>query len=337
MKKLFFLIPATIVLSCSSDSDEIKKEIQDETQNNNPTITVQSFAVDEHSEAGTSLGSVSAADSDNDELTFTIDSESGLEINEESGEITLGNNLVLDYEANQTLPFTVSVFDGKVIVDQAFELTINDINEFELLSDEQKETIAYYQYLTLWQAPTNSSLDNSSRWMEPMKLYLDGQITAQFRTNVESVLEEYNVIFENSDFNISLVETLQESNAHLYFGEADDIEGLWDDMFEIIDGKTFSGYAITSNNNSVLSDSRIWVSSPLPILFKHEMGHALGFGHSEKCDTETSFMCSTIDTNHDFLEMEKQIISYAYDNEMEAGLTAEEIEVILANKLFLEN
>ena len=173
--------------------------------------------------------------------------------------------------------------------------------------------------------------------MEPMKLYLDGQITAQFRANVESVLAEYNVIFENTDFNISLVETLEESNAHLYFGDAEDIEGLWGDMFEIIDGKTFSGYAITSNNNSVLSNSRIWVSSPLSILFKHEMGHALGFGHSEKCDMETSFMCSTIDTDHDFLEIEKEIIGYAYDNEMEAGLTAAEIEVVLANKMFLEN
>ena len=35
--------------------------------------------------------------------------------------------------------------------------------------------------------------------------------------------------------------------------------------------------------------------------------------------------------------MEKEIISMAYDNEMEAGLTAEEMEAILANKLFLED
>ena len=83
MKKLFFLIPATLILSCSSDSDEIKKEIQEENENNQPTITVQSFTADEHSEAGTSIGSISASDSDNDELTFTINSESGLEINEE--------------------------------------------------------------------------------------------------------------------------------------------------------------------------------------------------------------------------------------------------------------
>lgn len=333
MKKLFFLIPATLLFACSTDSDKVKEE----TDNNPPVLTAQSFAIDEHSEVGTSIGSISASDSDNDALTFTINSESGLEINEDSGEITLGNNLVLDYEASKTLPFTVSVFDGKAIAEQAFELTINDISEFDLLSDAQKETIAYYQYLTLWEAPTNSSLDNTNRWMEPMKLYLDGQISAQFRTNVEEVINEYNTIFENSDFSIALVETLAESNAHLYFGDTNDIEGLWDDMFEIIDGKTFAGYAISSTNNSVLSNSRIWVSSPLSILFKHEMGHALGFGHSEKCEMDSSFMCSSIDPEHDFLAVEKEIIGYAYANDMEAGLTAEEIKTTLANKLYLEN
>lgn len=333
MNKLFFIIPALILASCSSDSDEIKQE----TENNQPTITQQSFAMDEHSQAGSSIGTVSATDADNDELTFSINSESGLEINEESGEITLGNNLVLDFEATQNLAFTVSVFDGKSIVEQAFELTINDIDEYELLSDAQKETIAYYQYLTLWEAPTNSALNNTSRWIQPMRLYLDGQITTDFRANVEAVLEEYNTIFENSDFSISLVASLEESNAHLYYGDTADIEGLWDDMFEIINGQTFSGYAITSNSNSVLSNSRVWVSSPLPVLFKHEMGHALGFGHSDQCDTENSFMCSSIDPNHDFLDIEKKILAYAYDNDMEAGLTSDEIETILANKLFLED
>ena len=337
MKKLFFLIPATILFSCSTDSDEIKEDPKQETENSQPKINVQSLTIDEHSEAGSSVGIITATDSDNDDLTFTIDSESGLEINEQSGEVTLGANLVLDYEANQSIPFTVSVFDGKAIVEQVFELSINDINEFDLLSDEQKETIEYFQYLTLWQAPTNSALENSSRWMEPMKLYLDGQITAQFRSDVEMVLAEYNEIFVDSDFSISLVTTLEESNAHLYFGETEDIENLWADMFEIIDGKTFAGYAITANNNSVLNDTRMWVSNPIPVLFKHEMGHALGFGHSEKCDTENSFMCSSIDADHDFLEIEKEIISHAYDNEMEAGLTTEEIKLVLANKIFLEN
>ena len=345
MKKLFFILPLSMLLACSTDSDEIKDEVQqeqeleqkDETGNNLPSITLQTLAIDEHSEEGTVIGTIAASDADNDLLTYTIDSNSGLEINEETGELTLGSTIILDFEADQSLPFTVSVFDGTAIVDRDFILTINNIDEYELLSDEQKDFITYYQYLTLWQDPTSGTLENSSRWTAPMKLYLDGQITAQFRTDVEAVLQEYNEIFIDSDFNISLVETIGESNAHLYFGDSSDIENLWADMFEIIDGKTFAGYAITENNISVLNDTRMWVSNPLAVLFKHEMGHALGFGHSDKCNPENSFMCSTIAADHDFLEIEKEIIRYAYANDMEMGLTAEEIKLVLANKLILAN
>lgn len=333
MRKAFLIIPLLILISCSGDSDEIPQG----TDNNQPIISVQSFAIDEHAQAGSSIGTVTATDADNDVLTFAISDESGLEINEDSGEITLGNTLELDYEVNQSLSFTVSVFDGKSIVEQSFELTINNINEYELLSDEQRATIDYYQYLTLWEAPTNSPLSNSSRWMQPMRLYLDGQVTTEFREDVEAVLAEYNTIFENSAFHISLVPSLTESNAHLYFGTTADIEGLWSDMFDIIDGQTYSGYAITSNSNSVLSNSRIWVSSPLPILFQHELGHALGLGHSDMCDAQNSFMCSSIDPDHVFLEIERKILAYAYDDDMEPGLTAEEIQTVLANIMFLED
>jgi hypothetical protein len=337
MKKLFFLIPASILLSCSTDSNEIKDDLQNETENSLPIINDIAFSIDEHSEAGTLIGTVSASDADNDELTFTIDNESGLVINEETGELSLGNNQLLDYEENEIIAFTVSVFDGKTIIDRSFELAINNIDEYELLSEIQKETISYYQYLTLWQAPTNNPLEKTSRWVEPMKLYLDGQITPEFRVTVAAIIEEYNTIFVDSDFSMSLVDTLEESNAHLYFGDTSELELLWPDMFEIVDGNTSVGYAMTANNNSVLSNTRMWVSNPISVLFKHEMGHALGFGHSEKCETENSFMCSSIDANHDFLEVEKEIMSYAYGNDMDAGLSSEEIRTFLANKMIMKD
>lgn len=333
MKKMFVLVAAIMLLSCSTDSDEIKQEIE----NGLPQINIQTLSIDEHAAAGSSVGTITTSNFKTADLTFSINGESGLEIDEALGEITLGNTLILDYEVEQSLPFTVSVFDGNSIVTQAFELSINDINEFDLLSAAQRETIVYFQYLTLWQASTNNSLENSSRWNQPMKLYLEGQITAEFKADIEVVLAEYNVIFANSAFSISLVNTLAESNAHLFYGEAADIEGLWDDMFEIIDGQAYAGYAITANNSAILSDARMWVSSTQPILFKHEIGHALGFGHSNKCDTEKSFLCSTLGNDHDFLVMEEEIISYAYDNDMAAGLSADEIKIFLANKMFLEN
>ncbi len=332
MKKIYLLVSVFIVFSCSEDNDNANDEIE----NTAPIFGSLVFEIPEHSEAGTAIGNVNATDAENDDLTFSLDTDLDVSIDETTGALTTGEDLLLDFETTNSLSAEVTVFDGKQLVDGTITINLTDINEYEALSDEQRELIEYFQYLTLWQGPSSTPLNFTSRWEEPMKLYLDGQISTQFRANVETVLEEYNVLFENSDFNISLVQTLEESNAHLYFGEAADIEELWADVFEIIDGKTFSGYAITANNNSVLSNSRIWVSNPLAVLFKHELGHALGFGHSDKCDMENSFMCSNIDPEHDFLEVEKSIIQYAYDNEFSAGSSASEIELFLANQLILE-
>ncbi len=337
MKKVLIVAHVFLVLSCSNDSDNIKKEVEEELENKSPLIANTTFTINEHAAPGTVIGTVAATDADNDPLTYSVNNESGLQINEQTGELSLGNALLLDFEAAQQINFTATVFDGLATVEKEFVLALDDIDEYTLLTEAQKETLAYFEYLTLWQAPTNSALTHSSRWVQPMKLFLDGQITSEFRTTVEAVLEEYNVIFENSDFNISLVETLEESNAHLYFGQTGDLESLWADMFAIVDGKTYSGYAITQNNSDVLSDTRMWISNPISVLFKHEMGHALGFGHSEKCEGEKSFMCSTIAPEHDFLEEEKKIIRWAYGNDMPAGLDADQIKTHLANKMVLED
>lgn len=323
-------------MSCSSDSDEIKTEIEQELTNNQPEIDNQDFQVNEHSAAGTSIGTVAATDKDSDKLTFTIDNESGLEINEETGEISLGNNLKLDFESSESLDFTVSVFDGKSIIDKDFTLNITDVDEFDLLTGSQKEIVAYFKYLALWQGPHNTEIDQIAKWGEPMKIFLDGTISNEFKTNVESVLEEINGLTAGGSFSISLVETLSESNAHLFFGEASELESLWPDMFEIVNGKTFSGYASTNGTISSIQSARIWISNPIEVLFKHELGHSIGLGHSDLCDTDKSFMCSTIAPEHTVLPIEQAILKYLYSDDMPGGLEEEKINTTLAN-LILSN
>lgn len=332
MRKLSFFISVLLLASCSKDSSGTTEE----NGNSLPTITLKSYSIDEHAPAGTTIGTVSASDTDGDTLTFTMESQSGLEIDETTGEITLLNGTVLDFEEIQSLPFTVSVFDGNSMVEQSFELTIDNIDEYALLTTEEQELITYFQYLTLWKAPTHGApLEISSRWKEPINLYLDGTLSNEFRNNVDAALAEYNEIFENSDFRVSLVETLDDSNAHLFFGQTSEVEALWPDMFAIIDGGTYSGYAMTSNNVGVLSNARLWISNPAEVLFKHELGHVLGFGHSDLCDTEKSFLCSSIALENDFLDVEKAIIRFAYDNEFPAGMAEEDIQNHLANLMYL--
>lgn len=336
MKKFFYFISAILIASCSSDSDEIKSEFEQESGNNQPEINDQAFQIDEHSAEGTSVGIVTATDKDGDDITFTIDSESGLEINENTGELTLGNNIALDFETAEILAFTVSAFDGKSIIEKDFILNISNVNEFDLLTDIQKETVSYFKYLALWQGPHNTPIDQTSKWAEPMKIFLDGTISNEFKINVENVLQEINGLTTEGSFEISLVETLDESNTHLFFGEANELETLWPDMYQTVNGQSYSGYASTNGTISTIQSARIWISNPIGVLFKHELGHSIGLGHSNLCDTENSFMCSSIDLEHEILPAEQDILRYMYHDDMPGGLTESELESYLANIIMNE-
>jgi len=346
MKKIIAPILSCLVFACSSDVEDVtieefseetaKKETPSKTENNAPVIGLQNFTVAEHSQTGISIGFIQATDEDSDEITYTLESAADLTLDEKTGELKVGANLKLDYETVQNLDFTISAFDGKIITEKDFILTIEDVDETTLLTVDQKELITYFQHLVFWKEMGNSSVVLNQKWGSAMKLYLDGTISEQFRTTVESVIAQYNALFVDGDFSISLTEDSFEANATLFFGAKNEVENFWPDMYEEIKDGNFDGFAMTPSANSILVSTRIWISNPLEVLLKHELGHALGFGHSNKCADEHSFLCSQISTDNDFLPVEKDIIRFMYHSDVPAGLSETEIEMLLANLILNE-
>lgn len=332
MKKIVVSVLSLLAVACSSDFEgPTIKDTSEESTNNAPVINAKAFSVAEHSQEGTAIGFITASDEDGDKITYTLESEIDLSLNENTGELKVGTTLNLDYETAQNLEFTISAFDGKAITDMDFILTIEDVDETTLLTEDQNELIEYFQHLTFWKGTGNSPVDFNQKWGSAMKLYLDGTISEDFRTTVESVISQYNAITVDGSFNIALVENSFDANATLFFGAKSELENFWPDMYEEVKDGNYDGFAMTPSINSMLTSSRIWVSNPLEVLLKHELGHALGFGHSNKCEDENSFLCSQISADNDFLAVEKDIIRYLYHAEVPAGLTETEIEKVLAN------
>uniref|UniRef100_UPI0025C3E734 cadherin repeat domain-containing protein n=1 Tax=Maribacter sp. TaxID=1897614 RepID=UPI0025C3E734 len=206
MKKIILPALAIVIASCSSDKETDLEDIV----NSVPIVTTQELQVKEHTASGTSVGTIAFSDKDKtDELTITIDSDAFI-INETTGEVSVGPNAILDFEATSTITFTVSVFDGTAITEQNILLTLEDIDEYTALSDTQKELADYFRYLALWENSNN--LTTIQKWGAPMKIFLDGNITTQYRTTVQGVLDEYNALFNLGDFSISLVDNLADSN-----------------------------------------------------------------------------------------------------------------------------
>ncbi|MDB4292356.1 DUF2927 domain-containing protein [Maribacter sp.] len=339
MKKIVLAFLSLLVLSCSTDADETLEEIINEANANNaPAVVSQQFQIAEHSSSGTSIGIVAASDVENDALTYTIDAAVDILINETTGELTTGENLQLDFEAQEEIALTVSVFDGKAITDADITVTIVDINEFDALSQSQKEVVAHFKHLTLFQDTTSPTQEIMRKWDAPMKLFLDGTISQSFRTTVETVIAEYNALTATGSFNIALVDTEMESNAKLYFGAKEDIETIFPEMYAEIKDLSFDGYSRASFAGDFYRTGQIWVSSSIDVLFKHELGHAMGMGHSHLCDAPNpSVMCASIAQDSTFLEIEEEVIKFFYHAAMPSGISAEEIEATLANLLLLED
>lgn len=105
----------------------------DESENAIPVINNQSFAIDENSVSGTHVGTVVATDEDNDPLNFTIINGNGLGgfvINSVTGDITVNDATVLDFETNPNFSLTVQVSDGNGgNANGTISIDLNDLDE----------------------------------------------------------------------------------------------------------------------------------------------------------------------------------------------------------------
>ena len=113
--------------------------------NENPELEPQFFGIDENSENGTSVGYVLSYDVDyGQELTYTIidGDQNAFAINELTGEITVSNGELIDYEESDIQKLTVQVTDNG-----ASNLTAEAVITIEIY-DVIETTLQYTNYIS---------------------------------------------------------------------------------------------------------------------------------------------------------------------------------------------
>ncbi|MFY0654331.1 MAG: cadherin domain-containing protein [Cyclobacteriaceae bacterium] len=110
----------------------------DLTENLRPMVSDSEFSVDEDLESGSTIGSISASDPNNDLLIYTIlsgDENDALEV-DSAGELKLRANSNLDFESISLFELEVLVSDGKLTVISAITVNVNNIDEVPEVSDQ---------------------------------------------------------------------------------------------------------------------------------------------------------------------------------------------------------
>lgn len=205
----------------------------------------------------------------------------------------------------------------------------SDNDASEELSAQQLLFIEEYEYVTFNFSPTSSGGNLNEKWIGNVKLFLDGTIDSDYRNAVEAQLGILNDYFTDGTV-LSLAATQQEAaQIHLYLGPPNEIENLWPDMFNLISGQSFTGYALYNSGSSQIINGRIWVQNTGMPIFTHELGHILGFGHassnycSDTSGAERSFMCSSL--SNAYSDFDKAMIKMLYHPDVLPGLSFEQL------------
>lgn len=208
------------------------------------------------------------------------------------------------------------------------------------LTGTELDFIEEYEYITFNLAPDSFGASVNEKWVTDIKLFLDGSITDDYRSEVDASLAQFNDLL-SAEISFQLVNTIDESNIHLIFGQKEAIREVWPDMFEAIGDINFQGYALYNRDGDFnITRGRIWVRTPSMPLFRHELGHNIGLGHasnsycSGSLTSNQSFMCSFL--KDELSIFDKAIIKTLYNPNVEAGLTFSQLKPIIEELLLTD-
>ncbi len=143
--------------------------------NNPPAVEPQVFTVDENSPNATVIGTVVATDPDaGDTLTFAVTGGTGTDafaVDEQTGQITVADTGLLDFETTPSLTLDVTVTDGGGLTDTAtVTINLNNVNEPPTITSQ----------------PVTSLVISSDELADPQIIDLGAWEVVQFATSNQS-------------------------------------------------------------------------------------------------------------------------------------------------------
>ena len=184
----------------------------------------------------------------------------------------------------------------------------------------------------------------SRKWKEEIKIFLDGNPSDLFKSELELFLEELNNALDNNTFSAIQVNDKTSSNVHMVFTEPNTLKD-YTSLFENINVQNYWGYVMkNSDSNGNIFEGAVFInaldmlygpettlSKRIIYIIRHELGHILGFKHTY--DTNSIMHPKLKSQNGVYSDLDKEVLRFLYDERMPSGLDAEESRKILENIL----
>ncbi|MDX2001867.1 MAG: cadherin domain-containing protein [Chitinophagales bacterium] len=128
----------TVEVSDGSLTEQAVFTININDINEMPSLSDALFSINENSTNGATVGTLTATDVDaNSVITYSIVSQSvagAFAIDQNTGEVTVADASVLDFESNASITFTVRVSDGTYTADALVTVSLVDVNELPTIT-----------------------------------------------------------------------------------------------------------------------------------------------------------------------------------------------------------
>ena len=135
LNQLILLCIVVTFISCNND---------DAPANNAPVLQDETLAIDENPAAQANLVTLTATDADQDALVFAIVSQTptgATNLDATTGELSVADASLFDYEANTQITVNVSVTDGVDVDTATVTITLNDVVDLQPLIANQSFSI----------------------------------------------------------------------------------------------------------------------------------------------------------------------------------------------------